>query len=91
MIINMAMTANDPYYRLMALGFAVYYAFQILLTVGGTIKFIPMTGVTLPLVSYGGSSVLSTLIMLAIVQGIYLIHDTEGRTVSYEMRGGYAG
>lgn len=91
MIINMAMSVKDPYYRLIALGFAAYYAFQIFLAIGGTIKFIPMTGVTLPLVSYGGSSVLSTLVMLSVVQGIYLIHETDGKAATYELRGGYAG
>ena len=46
------------------------YAVQTVLTIGGAIKFIPSTGVTLPLVSYGGSSVLCTLITFAIIQGI---------------------
>jgi cell division protein FtsW (lipid II flippase) len=41
-------------------------------------KFIPMTGITLPLVSYGGSSVMSTIIMLAIVQGLYILREDEG-------------
>ena len=36
-----------------------------------------MTGVTLPLVSYGGSSVLSTILMLAIIQGLYILREDE--------------
>ena len=51
------------------------YGFQVLLSVGGDIKFIPSTGVTLPLVSYGGSSLLSTLIIFAIIQGLYLLRE----------------
>ena len=39
--------------------------------IGGVIKFIPSTGVTLPLVSYGGSSLLSTILMIAVIQGLY--------------------
>ena len=36
-----------------------------------------MTGVTLPLVSYGGSSVMSTILMLAIIQGLYILREDE--------------
>ena len=48
------------------------YIFQVFLTVGGGIKFIPLTGVTLPFVSYGGSSVLVSIFVFAIMQGIIL-------------------
>ena len=41
-------------------------------------KFIPMTGITLPLVSYGGSSVMSTIILIAIIQGLYILREDEG-------------
>ena len=75
--LKIAMDLEDTYYRLVASGLAVMYIFQILLTIGGGIKFIPLTGVTLPLVSYGGSSVLTTLIMFAIMQGLYMIYYTE--------------
>ena len=72
MIINVAMQMKDKFYKLVAVGLAVLYATQVILTIGGAIKFIPSTGVTLPLVSYGGSSMLSTLIMFGIVQGLYM-------------------
>ena len=68
---------QDTFYRLLACGLGVMYIFQVFLTVGGGMKFIPLTGVTLPLVSYGGSSVLTTLIMFAIMQGLYMIHFVE--------------
>lgn len=57
----------------MALGLGSVYALQVLLTVGGSTKFIPMTGVTLPLVSYGGSSLLSTMIIFGMIQGMYIM------------------
>ena len=75
--LRIAMDLDDIYYRLVASGLAVMYIFQIFLTIGGGIKFIPLTGVTLPLVSYGGSSILTTLIVFAIMQGLYLLRFTE--------------
>ena len=62
-----ALVQQDRFYRLLASGFGVMYIFQVFLTVGGGIRFIPLTGVTLPLVSYGGSSVMTTLLMFAVV------------------------
>ena len=53
------------------------YGFQLFLCIGGVIKFIPHTGVTLPLISYGGSSVLSTIIVFAVIQGLYLLKQRE--------------
>lgn len=67
-----AMTLKDSYYRLVCVGFGVMYIFQVFLTVGGGIKFIPLTGVTLPFVSYGGSSVLVSIVIFMIMQGIVL-------------------
>ena len=75
--LKIAMDLDDTFYRLVASGLAVMYIFQIFLTIGGGIKFIPLTGVTLPLVSYGGSSVLTTLLVFAIMQGLYMLRFTE--------------
>ncbi len=77
LIVNMAVVIRKPFYKLIALGLGTEYAFQVFLTVGGVTKFIPMTGITLPLVSYGGSSVMSTIIMLAIIQGLYILREDE--------------
>lgn len=67
------------FYKLIAFGLGIEYFVQIFLTVGGVIKFIPSTGVTLPLVSYGGSSVLSTFVLFGIIQGLYILkkYDEE--------------
>lgn len=75
MFLNIAMQMKDFFYKLVALGLGTIYGFQIFLSIGGDIKFIPSTGVTLPLVSYGGSSLLSTLIIFAIIQGLYLLRE----------------
>ncbi|MBQ8856680.1 MAG: FtsW/RodA/SpoVE family cell cycle protein [Lachnospiraceae bacterium] len=81
---NLAMKVKNEFYRYIAMGLGTMYATQVLLTVGGVTKFIPLTGVTLPLVSYGGSSILSTLIILGIIQGISLIIHDEEREVEKE-------
>ncbi len=77
-IMYVAMRLKNDYYRLIAVGLAVTYIFQIFLTIGGGTRLIPLTGVTLPLVSYGGSSVLSTIIMFCVIQGLYCIRAEEG-------------
>ena len=77
MFLNIAMQLKKKFYKLVALGLGTCYIFQTFLTIGGVTKFIPSTGVTLPLVSYGGSSVLSTLIMFAIIQGLYILKEEE--------------
>lgn len=78
MFLNIAMQMKDRFYKYVALGLGTIYGFQVFLSIGGNIKFIPSTGVTLPLVSYGGSSLLSTLIIFAIIQGLYLLRQREG-------------
>lgn len=80
MFLNIAMQMKDQFYKLVALGLGTVYAFQVFLTIGGVTKFIPSTGVTLPLVSYGGSSLLSTMILFAIIQGLYILRQDEGET-----------
>lgn len=77
MFINIATRIRHPFYKMLAVGFGTEYIFQVFLTIGGGTKFIPLTGVTLPLVSYGGSSLLSTMIMFAIIQGIYIMRYDE--------------
>ncbi|MBQ8305666.1 MAG: FtsW/RodA/SpoVE family cell cycle protein [Blautia sp.] len=78
MIVNIALKLENPFYKLVALGLGCEYAFQVFLTVGGVTKFIPLTGVTLPLVSYGGSSCMSTILVLSVIQGLYIRREDEG-------------
>ena len=77
LVVNISLRIKKRFYKLIALGLGTEYAFQVFLTIGGVSKFIPMTGITLPLVSYGGSSVLATIIMLAIIQGLYILREDE--------------
>ena len=81
MIINIAFQIRSRFYKMIALGLGVEYAFQVFLTIGGCTKFIPLTGVTLPFISYGGSSVLSTILMVAIVQGLYILREDKDQEI----------
>ena len=72
MFINISLKMEEVFYRLLSLGFSVMLGFQVILSIGGVIKFIPSTGVTLPLISSGGTSVFATILMFMILQGIYL-------------------
>ena len=86
LIVNIAMKLSKPFYKLIAIGLGTEYAFQVFLTIGASLKFIPMTGVTLPLVSYGGSSVMCTIIMLSIIQGLYILRKDEDEQIEEEKR-----
>ena len=77
MFMNISMNLKDKFYQLTALGLGVTYIFQVFLTIGGGCKFIPLTGVTLPFISYGGSSVLTTLIMFSITEGLSMNQEEE--------------
>lgn len=77
MFIKIASSINVKFYKLIGLGLATLYGVQVFLTIGGVTKFIPSTGVTLPLVSYGGSSILSTFILFGFMQGLYIMVQNE--------------
>ncbi len=86
MFMNISSGISDKFYQLTAFGLGVTYIFQVFLTIGGGSKFIPLTGVTLPLVSYGGSSVLTTLIMFAIIEGLHIVKQEEEEQKKREER-----
>jgi len=79
LILNIALQMHSNFYRYMALGLACEYGIQVFLTIAGAIKMIPSTGITLPFVSYGGSSLLSSLAMYGIIQGLYISEADEIR------------
>lgn len=72
LFINISLQFKDVFYKLTSFGLAISYGFQIFLSIGGVTKFIPLTGVTLPFISYGGTSVLVTIIVFSIIQGLYI-------------------
>ncbi len=69
-IINVSLKTRDSFFRLLSLGFGVMFGFQVFLSIGGVIKFIPSTGVTLPFISSGGSSIVAVIMMFMVIEGI---------------------
>nr|WP_296153486.1 FtsW/RodA/SpoVE family cell cycle protein [uncultured Peptoniphilus sp.] len=66
--IKIALEQEYKFYRILAISATVMISIQAFLNIGGVTKFIPMTGITLPFMSYGGSSILSSFIALGILQ-----------------------
>jgi rod shape determining protein RodA len=79
--------AKDLFGSLIAAGVAAMLMFQVFVNVGMTIGIMPITGVTLPLMSYGGSSVIATLLSVGLLQSIYVQARTsaalKGRVLRY--------
>ncbi len=71
---SIARRANDPYGRLVATGITAWFAFQIFENIGMTLGLMPMTGVPLPFLSYGGSSMFATLIGFGLLQNVHARH-----------------
>jgi rod shape determining protein RodA len=70
--IRIALHAKDLLGRVIVLGITAMLTFQIFINVGMTVGIMPVTGITLPLLSYGGSSMLINMIALGLVFGISL-------------------
>lgn len=66
---KIALRQDDQFYRALALGITLMFGIQAFIIIGGVTKVIPLTGLTLPFVSYGGTSVLSSFIALGVLQG----------------------
>ena len=69
-----ARLARDTFGALIAYGVATFIAFQTVVNIGVNLNLMPATGLTLPFVSYGGSSLLSSLLAIGLVESVILRH-----------------
>ncbi len=80
---HIALRSKERFFSLLAIGITSLLAFQTFLIIGGVTKFIPLTGVTMPFVSYGGTSLTVSIIMFAMLQLIYINTKEDEREIRY--------
>jgi cell division protein FtsW (lipid II flippase) len=73
---RIALRAEDGFSKLLAAGLTFGFALQTFIIVGGVLRVVPLTGITLPFVSYGGTSVVANFLLLA---GLLLVSDRANR------------
>jgi cell division protein FtsW (lipid II flippase) len=76
--IRVSLAASRNQLKLIALAITTMFGFQIFTIIGGVIKLIPVTGVTLPFMSYGGSSMVMSFVSLGILNGICIMSIGDG-------------
>jgi cell division protein FtsW (lipid II flippase) len=81
---RIALLAQDGFSKLLAVGLTFGFALQTFIIVGGVLRIIPLTGITLPFVSYGGSSVVANFILLA---GLLLVSHRANSVSQIPMEG----
>jgi cell division protein FtsW (lipid II flippase) len=79
-----ALLAQDGFSKLLAVGLTFGFALQTFIIVGGVLRLIPLTGITLPFVSYGGSSIVANFILLA---GLLLVSNRANSAAGLPMEG----
>jgi cell division protein FtsW (lipid II flippase) len=77
-----AIEARDMFTKLLAAGVTAFLGFQAIVNIGGVIRMLPMTGITLPFVSHGGWSLITSFFMLGILMAISHRNNSDGYQLS---------
>jgi len=77
-VAKITLNTQNSYNKAVGLGLTLMFAFQTFIIIGGVIKFIPLTGITLPFVSYGGTSIVVSFASLGIMQAISALEVRHG-------------
>jgi cell division protein FtsW (lipid II flippase) len=85
--ILIALHARNTFDALLVFGCTVMLSLQSFIIIGGVIKLIPLTGITLPFLSYGGSSVISAFLQLGIIEGVAIKNGENDEAEIAEMGG----
>jgi cell division protein FtsW (lipid II flippase) len=72
-----AIEARDMYTKLLAAGITAFLGFQAVVNIGGVIRMLPMTGITLPFVSHGGWSLITCFVMIGMLMAISDRNNSE--------------
>ena len=72
-----AMAARTSFHGLLAMGATLMIGLQTFVIIGGVIKLIPLTGVTMPFVSYGGTSLVSSMCLVGLLQGVASLNEDD--------------
>jgi cell division protein FtsW (lipid II flippase) len=75
--VGIALRSHSKFHTLLALGCSCLIALQTFVIIGGNIKLIPLTGVTLPFISYGGTSLVSSLCIMGLLQGVANVNQQD--------------
>ncbi len=79
---KITLNTQNSYNKAVGIGLTLMFSLQTFIIIGGVIKFIPLTGITLPFVSYGGTSIVVSFASLGIMQAISALETRKGGTVS---------
>ncbi len=80
-IMRLSITLKSTYQKLLTFGLGITFIVQVFLIIAGDTRFLPMTGITLPLMSYGGNSVMATMFMFSLIQGLVLLSEEPEKSV----------